>query len=217
MTYATSAFIAMFGAIARSMDESRDHLCALDGVIGDADHGIAMQQGFAAVDKALGALDPAQASPTEVFNTAAKAFLNAVGASSGPLYATALMRAGAVLKGKEAASADDVAQLIPAMAKGIADRGKATPGDKTMLDAWQAAADTVQGLTGQGTPLGKVLAQALAAAEAGAQATIGMEAKLGRSARLGVRSVGHIDAGAASAALVIKAMADSLGSTPAGV
>ena len=211
MTYATPAFIAMFAAIARSMDANRDHLCALDGVIGDADHGIAMQQGFAAVDKALGTLDPALASPTDVFNTAAKAFLNAVGASSGPLYATAMMRAGAALKGKATASADDVAQLIPAMTKGIADRGKATPGDKTMLDAWQAAADTVNGLKGQDAPLGQVLAQAVAAAEAGAQATIAMEAKLGRSARLGQRSVGHIDAGAASAALVIKAMADSLG------
>jgi len=211
MTYATPAFIAMFAAIARSMDANRDHLCALDGVIGDADHGIAMQQGFAAVDKALGTLDPALASPTDVFNTAAKAFLNAVGASSGPLYATAMMRAGAALKGKATASADDVAQLIPVMTKGIADRGKATPGDKTMLDAWQAAADTVNGLIGQDAPLGQVLAQAVAAAEAGAQATIAMEAKLGRSARLGQRSVGHIDAGAASAALVIKAMADSLG------
>lgn len=211
MTYATPAFIAMFGAIARSMDANRDHLCALDGVIGDADHGIAMQQGFAAVDKALGAIDAAQASPTDVFNTAAKAFLNAVGASSGPLYATAMMRAGAALKGKQTASADDVAQLIPAMTKGIADRGKAAPGDKTMLDAWQAAADAVHGLAGQDAPLDQVLAQAVAAAEAGAQATIGMEAKLGRSARLGARSVGHIDAGAASAALIVRAMADSLG------
>ncbi|EEW25255.1 dihydroxyacetone kinase subunit DhaL [Rhodobacter ferrooxidans] len=211
MTYETPAFIAMFTAIARSMEENRDHLCALDGVIGDADHGIAMQQGFAAVDKALAALDAGQASPTDVFNTAAKSFLNAVGASSGPLYATAMMRAGASLKGKATASAQDVALLIPAMTKGISDRGKAQPGDKTMLDAWQTAADRVLALVEQGSPLAQVLTEAVAAAEAGAQSTIPMEAKLGRSARLGQRSVGHIDAGAASAALVIKAISESFG------
>lgn len=209
MTYAPPAFIAMFAAIARSMEENRDHLCALDGVIGDADHGIAMQQGFAAVTRALAALDVAAVSPTDVFNTAAKAFLNAVGASSGPLYATAMMRAGAALKGKATASAEDVALLIPAMTKGISDRGKAQPGDKTMLDTWQPAADRVQALVAEGMPLPHLLAEALAAAEAGAQSTIPMEAKLGRSARLGQRSVGHIDAGAASAALVIGAIADS--------
>jgi dihydroxyacetone kinase-like protein len=209
MTYETPAFITMFAAIARSMEDNRDHLCALDGVIGDADHGIAMQQGFSAVAKALDALDAAAASPTDVFNTAAKSFLNAVGASSGPLYATAMMRAGASLKGKATASAEDVALLIPAMTKGIADRGKAQPGDKTMLDAWQTATDRVLALVEQGSPLTQVLTEAVAAAEAGAQSTIPMEAKLGRSARLGQRSVGHIDAGAASAALVIKAIAES--------
>ena len=190
MPHTTADFIAMFASI---------------------DHGIAMQQGFAAVDKALSALDATQASPTDAFNTAAKSFLNAVGASSGPLYATAMMRAGAALKGKTTASDTDVALLIPAMTKGIADRGKAVPGDKTMLDAWQPATDCILALIDQGTPLAQILTKAVAAAEEGAEATIAMEAKLGRSARLGPRSVGHIDAGAASAALIIKALAGSFG------
>ena len=86
-------------AVADKMEESRDALCALDGEIGDADHGIAMVGGFRAVREAVTPLDGA--SPTEVLNTAAKAFLNAVGASSGPLYATALMRAGASVKGRD--------------------------------------------------------------------------------------------------------------------
>lgn len=206
MDYGTSSFIDMFRAIARSMDANRDQLCALDGVIGDADHGIAMQQGFGAVEKALDGL-PAEASPTDVFNTAAKAFLNAVGASSGPLYATAMMRAGAALKGKAVASAEDVAQLIPAMTKGIADRGKAAPGDKTMLDAWSAASDMVVSMIGGGAA---ILTAAAEAAAAGAEATKALEAKMGRAARLGARSVGHMDPGAASAALVIKAMSEAL-------
>ena len=204
--YETQDFVAMFAAIARSMEANRDHLCALDGVIGDADHGIAMQQGFGAVAKALASADPAPATPADVFNAAAKSFLNAVGASSGPLYATAMMRAGAALKGKPAASGEDVLALIPAMARGIADRGKASPGDKTMLDAWQPAADAVR----DGGDVGTTLAKAADAAEAGAQATVAMEAKLGRSARLGQRSVGHVDPGAASAALIVRAIAESL-------
>lgn len=204
MTYGPQDLINMFNRIARVMDENRDHLCALDGVIGDADHGIAMQQGFAAVQQALAALDAATITPTEVFNTAAKAFLNAVGASSGPLYATAMMRAGATLKGKDSASRQEVAALIPAMARGIAERGKAAPGDKTMLDAWGPAADLVQAKLD-----GLILPAAAEAAFAGAEATKAMEAKMGRAARLGARAVGHIDPGAASAALMIRAMADS--------
>ncbi|MDZ4096706.1 MAG: dihydroxyacetone kinase subunit DhaL [Paracoccaceae bacterium] len=207
MDYGSHSFIEMFRAIARTMAENRDHLCALDGVIGDADHGIAMQQGFGAVEKALDALNVAEASPTDVFNTAAKSFLNAVGASSGPLYATAMMRAGATLKGKARASADDVAQLIPAMTGGIADRGKAAAGDKTMLDAWLAASDQVQSMLGGGG--GAILIAAADAAQAGADATKDLEAKMGRAARLGLRSVGHLDPGAASAALMIRAMAVS--------
>lgn len=206
MEYGSQDFILMFNAIARVMDENRDQLCALDGVIGDADHGIAMQQGFSAVQKALAAVDAGTASPTDVFNTAAKSFLNAVGASSGPLYATAMMRAGASIKGKDAVSAEDVAQLIPAMTKGIADRGKAAPGDKTMLDTWHAASELVQSMLGSGAA---IMSAAADAAEAGAQATKLLEAKMGRAARLGARSVGHVDPGAASAALVIRAMSDS--------
>ena len=75
------------------MEANRDELCRLDGVIGDADHGIAMALGFGAARDAVDALEPLS-EPTAVLNVAAKAFLNAVGASSGPLYATALMRAG---------------------------------------------------------------------------------------------------------------------------
>ena len=91
----------MFGTIAERIEADKDRLCALDGVIGDADHGIAMALGFAAARDALAGLDPASIDPTAIFNTAAKAFLNAVGASSGPLYATAFMRAGAAVKGKQ--------------------------------------------------------------------------------------------------------------------
>ncbi|MHA1566355.1 MAG: DAK2 domain-containing protein, partial [Alphaproteobacteria bacterium] len=129
-------FFGMFHALAEVMEEKRDHLCALDGEIGDGDHGIAMALSFAAIRDALADLDRSASDAASIFNTAAKAFLNAVGGSTGPLYATAFMRAGALLKGKSPVGEEDVAGVIGAMAKGITDRGKASPGDKTMLDAW---------------------------------------------------------------------------------
>ncbi|MEM7752880.1 MAG: dihydroxyacetone kinase subunit DhaL [Pseudomonadota bacterium] len=196
----------MFLAMADAMDAARDELCALDGVIGDADHGVAMSGGFGAVRTALADLD--SAVPTDVFNTSAKAFLNAVGASSGPLYATAFMRAGAALKGKDSLGDEDAPTLVGAMAEGIAHRGKAERGDKTMLDAWGPAADAAEAAMGQ--PAAAVFRAAAIAALAGAEATSDMQARLGRAARLGARSLGHKDPGATSAAMLLDAMATSL-------
>ena len=158
---------------------------------------------FHAARDAVAALG-ADADPTTVFNTAAKSFLNAVGASSGPLYATAFMRAGAAVKGKAELSDAEFVVAFQAMAQGIRDRGKAEPGEKTMIDAWvPAAARSRQGLCGRGSGLRGIRAAAKAAAE-GAEATKAMVAAKGRSARLGDRSIGHIDPGAASAVTVIR-------------
>ena len=196
----------MFAAMADAMDENRDALCKLDGEIGDADHGIAMAGGFGAVRKAVAEL-PDSATPTEVMNAAAKSFLSAVGASSGPLYATAFMQGAAAVKGKAELVAEDIAPILAAMAEGIAFRGKASPGDKTMLDAWIPAAEAANRATGDAAT---ILTAAAEAAETGAEATKDMQASMGRAARLGERAIGHKDPGAASAALLIRAMAAAL-------
>ncbi len=206
----TTRLVAMFSGVASAIDADRDRLCALDGVIGDADHGIAMSEGFLAVRSALEGAAPPPADPTAVFNTAAKAFLNAVGASSGPLYATAFMRAGAAVKGRTELSEADFVAAFQAMAKGIQDRGKAEPGEKTMVDAWLPAATAIGEAHAAGKPLPEALDAAVAAAEAGAEATKEMIAGKGRSSRLGERARGHIDPGAASAVVVIAAMRDAL-------
>ncbi|WP_292859309.1 dihydroxyacetone kinase subunit DhaL [Mesorhizobium sp.] len=211
MTIDAADLREMFDAIAVSIEADKDRLCQLDGVIGDADHGIAMALGFSAVRDALAPLDLATTEPTALLNTAAKSFLNAVGASSGPLYATAFMRAAAAVKGKAQLSDADVVALFQAMAQGIRDRGKAEIGEKTMIDAWLPAADAAGAAQAAGKTLSESLAAALAAAERGAQATKDMVAAKGRSSRLGERSLGHIDPGAASAVTVIDAMTRSLG------
>jgi dihydroxyacetone kinase-like protein len=210
MTIDSIALARMFDAIAEALEADKDRLCALDGVIGDADHGIAMALGFTAVRDALAGLDLAATSPTQLFNAAAKSFLNAVGASSGPLYATALMRAGAAVKDRSVLEGSDIAAVIQAMAKGIEDRGKAAVGEKTMLDAWAPASAAAAQAQANGKDLAAILDAAITAARAGAEATKSMVAAKGRSSRLGERSLGHIDPGAASAVTILEAMAKGL-------
>ncbi|MCZ8542889.1 dihydroxyacetone kinase subunit DhaL [Mesorhizobium qingshengii] len=211
MTIDAADLKRMFDAIAVAIEADKDRLCQLDGVIGDADHGIAMALGFGAVRDALASLDLATTEPTTLLNMAAKSFLNAVGASSGPLYATAFMRGAAAVKGKATLAAGDVIAIVQAMAQGIKDRGKAEIGEKTMIDAWLPAAEAAAAANLAGKNLAQSLEAALAAAERGAEATKDMIAAKGRSSRLGERSLGHMDPGAASAVTVIGAMTVSLG------
>lgn len=212
MSEITSAtLVTMFAEIAKAMAAEKEHLCELDGVIGDADHGIAMDLGFSSVAAALAGIDTRAIDPAAVFNTAAKSFLNAIGASSGPLYATAFMRAGASVKGKAALNDRDFAGAFIAMAKGIQDRGKAEPGEKTMVDAWAPAAVAVEDAIAGDATRSDYLAAALQAAEKGAEATKNIVASKGRAARLGERALGHMDPGAASAVVMIGAIGKALG------
>jgi dihydroxyacetone kinase-like protein len=189
--------------IADRLAEARDELCRLDGVIGDGDHGVAMADGFAAAAKAASLLDPESATLADVLNSSAKALLNAVGASSGPLYATALMRAAKSAGTRRNIPLGEAPALIVAMAEGVKTRGQATIGDKTMLDAWGKAADVAQQGSVGDAALAHTLERIRIVAHEGAEATKAMTASKGRAARLGERSLGHIDPGAASAALIV--------------
>ncbi|WP_250456184.1 dihydroxyacetone kinase subunit DhaL [Caballeronia sp. ATUFL_M2_KS44] len=206
----TADMAHLFRALAQSIAAARDELCRLDGVIGDADHGIAMEQGFGAASKAVDAL-PAGATLADQLNAAAKGFLNAVGASSGPLYATAFMRAAKAAGARAEMPMNEAPGLIVAMAEGIRSRGKAETGEKTMVDVWApAAAVAAQGMADR-LPVSEIMARIREAAAAGADSTRSMVATKGRSARLGERSLGHVDPGAASAAMVLDVMANEWG------
>jgi dihydroxyacetone kinase-like protein len=206
----TPRLVAMFNAIASAIEADKGRLCELDGVIGDADHGIAMSNGFNAARDAVAGLDGDTTAPTALLNTAAKAFLNAVGASSGPLYATAMMRAASALKDKSDLSDQDLSAMIQAMAKGIQDRGKAEIGEKTMIDAWAPAAKALADNDAAGGTLATGLEAAVTAAREGAEATKQMIAKKGRSVNLGERSIGNMDPGAASAVVIIETIRTAL-------
>ncbi|RWH41970.1 dihydroxyacetone kinase subunit DhaL [Mesorhizobium sp.] len=199
MEFTTGDLKALFDAFSARMAAERDRLCALDGVIGDADHGIAMEQGMkAAADSA----QAAEGTLQDVFNAAAKGFLNAVGASSGPLYATALLRAGKAAGPRASMPSGELRTLIAAIRDGIVQRGKAEPGQKTMLDAWGPAADAAAN--------GQSANAIVTAALNGAEATRDMIATVGRAARLGERSLGHPDPGAVSAAMLVEEICNAM-------
>ena len=200
--------VRAFRAVRDAIEAAKGELSRLDGVIGDADHGVGMALGFGAVSKALEANPPAD--PAGVFDVAARSFLDAVGASTGPLYATAFMRAGAAVKGRASLDRADIVRTLAAVARGIADRGKAKPGEKTMLDAWAPAAEAVERAAGEGRNLRACLDAAAEAAAEGAEATVAMPAAKGRASRLGERALGHMDPGAASAVVILRALAASL-------
>jgi len=201
--------VDLFRLIALRLSEARRELGALDGAIGDADHGNAMAEGFAAVVQATSAEDVR--APSEIMAIAGRSFLSAVGATTGPLYASAMLAAAKQIEGKTALSAADVSGLVPAFAEGIAKRGKARPGDKTMMDAWAPAARAVNEAAKAGLSAVDQLRRAEAAATEGREATRAMIAAVGRAARLGARSLGHVDPGAASTVIIIAALQEWLG------
>ncbi|MBZ5763602.1 MULTISPECIES: dihydroxyacetone kinase subunit DhaL [Rhizobium] len=200
----------MFHDISAAIDRQKDRLTSLDGAIGDADHGITMSLGFHAVTMELARLDLDTAAASTVFATAASAFLDAVGASTGPLYASAFLKAAKMLETDASLSLANQVAIIEALTLGIQQRGKGQRGDKTMLDAWIPAMEAAIAAKAEGTTPSDMWRRVTEAAEAGANATSSMVAARGRAARLGQRSLGHIDPGAASAAIILRAMMDSL-------
>jgi dihydroxyacetone kinase-like protein len=190
------------------IERDKDRLSVLDGEIGDGDHGVTMAMGWNAVAAQVAQL-PAESSIQQICNSAAKAFIT-VGGSAGPLWATALMRGGASAKDKQSLDRDGFVAFLAAACRGMEERGKAQRGDKTMLDAFLPAVEAAEAAKAEGRSLAECLDAAASAAEAGAAATAQFVAKLGRASRLGERSLGHVDPGAASAALIIRALANGV-------
>jgi dihydroxyacetone kinase-like protein len=207
---AARRLIVAFERISDAIEAAQDHLSELDGAIGDADHGITMTLGFHRVRAELGRPDRDLPTPAAVMRTAAAAFLDATGASTGPLYASGLYRAAEALEGAERLDGAAVAAMLAAMAAGIGERGKGQRGDKTMLDAWIPAAEAAADAAGRGLAGRPFWAEVIAAADQGALATRSMVAARGRAARVGQRALGHIDPGAASTVIILKAMAEAL-------
>jgi dihydroxyacetone kinase-like protein len=193
---------------ARAVAEHRDELVELDRQIGDGDHGENLARGFGAVVAKLDALDAAPADVGAVLKLVATTLMSTVGGAAGPLYGTAYLRAAKVTGVPELDSAAVVAMLEAAL-EGIVVRGKAGPGEKTMVDAWAPAVEAAVAAADQGASPAAVLEAAARAAADGAAATVPLVATKGRASYLGERSAGHQDPGATSSVLVLEAAADA--------
>lgn len=183
-----------------------DYLTQLDAAIGDGDHGTNMRRGFEAVGKAL-AGQGADTPPGQVLIVAGKTLVATVGGASGPLWGSALRRAGRSLGKAESFDGQALADALQAAVDGVVELGAAAPGDKTMVDALVPAVAALREALAADRPLPDAVAAAAQAAQEGAQATVPMCARKGRASYLGERSIGHQDPGATSAAVILGALA----------
>ncbi|WP_411376536.1 dihydroxyacetone kinase subunit DhaL [Arthrobacter sp. MPF02] len=189
---------------AQAMAEHRTELIDLDRAIGDSDHGENMDRGFQAVLDKLAETPPE--TPGAALKLTAMTLMSKVGGAAGPLYGTAFLRAATSLGDATEIDPSALVAALAAARDGIVARGKAEPGDKTMVDAWMPAVEAARtAAEAGGSDVLSVLVAAAEAAEAGAVATDPLVARKGRASYLGERSAGHRDPGAASSALILRA------------
>jgi phosphoenolpyruvate---glycerone phosphotransferase subunit DhaL len=178
-------------------------LTRLDSAIGDADHGVNMQRGAEAIQSMLSA--NTSGTPSELFHETGDALLEGVGGAAGPLYAAFFFGLARSSQGLIELDSKQFASAFQEGVEGLSSLGRAEPGDKTMLDTVSPAAKAMIQSADSGSTISQVLAAGMKAASAGRDATEGWQARKGRASYLGPRSIGHIDPGAASIALLFDA------------
>jgi dihydroxyacetone kinase-like protein len=193
--------------IADVLRENRTYLTELDSAIGDADHGINMDRGFSAVRSKFPTMESMDIASQ--LRTVGSTLVSTVGGASGPLYGTAFLRAGGAVANKQELTSADVVAMLDAFTGGIVARGKAQPGEKTMVDALTPAVAAATQALNDGASLAEITQRAAAAAEEGMKATIPLLATKGRASYLGERSIGHQDPGATSSWLILRSLAET--------
>ena len=224
---------AWLRASAAAVHQQAAWLTELDAAIGDGDHGINLDRGFGQVVARLDAGDPPAATVGALLAEAGRVILGSVGGASGALYGRALQRAGASLDAPDGPDTQHgpgtsyrpdtpdgrspgqepslwaVVRALEAAADAIAALGRSGPGDKTMLDTLLPAAAALRASALAAHDLRDALRRAVEAADRGMEATRPLVARRGRASYLGERSAGHLDPGAASSLLIVRALAET--------
>jgi phosphoenolpyruvate---glycerone phosphotransferase subunit DhaL len=232
-TVTTPAVVTWMAAFAAAVAREREHLTELDAAIGDADHGINMERGTQAVlGRIAGAAGIAAVSGGSgtaavsgaagdaaatgglgsLLKTVGMTLVSTVGGAAGPLYGTLFLAMAGTAGARDELTVGEWAATLRAGVAGVQARGKAEPGDKTMLDALLPAVEALDAAAAVGQPLETALRRAAAAAEQGMLATIPLVARKGRASYLGERSAGHQDPGATSSWLLLATAAETLAS-----
>jgi dihydroxyacetone kinase-like protein len=195
-------------AFAAEVSTNKEQLTQLDSAIGDGDHGINMDRGMSAV---LGKVDSAgqEKDIGALLKAVGMTLVSTVGGAGGPLYGTLFMQMGTALSGKDVIGPDDWTAAVDAAVSGVQARGKAEPGDKTMIDALIPGRDALKLALVGGASFEDALRRSADAAGQGMRDTIPLVAKKGRASYLGERSAGHQDPGATSSHLLLEAAAET--------
>lgn len=202
---------------AAELSAHADELTALDSAIGDADHGTNMARGFKAVLDKLDAA-PAGDAPTvqALLKSVGMTLISKVGGASGSLYGTLFLDMGKAAPASTSISGADFAAVVAAGVAGVVGRGHAVVGDKTMIDALEPAVAALTDAAASGASAAEAAQAAADAVTIGRDSTVPLVARKGRASYLGERSAGHLDPGAASSAILVQALADTLAVDAAG-
>jgi dihydroxyacetone kinase-like protein len=195
-------------AFTAEIEANKQQLTQLDAAIGDGDHGINMQRGMSAV---LGKVDATGEDVGALLKTVGMTLVSTVGGAGGPLYGTLFLQMGTAVSGKGELGPDDWAAALEAAIAGVQARGKAEPGDKTMIDALIPGRDAFKTALAEGASFEDALRQSADAAEQGMRDTVPLVARKGRASYLGERSAGHQDPGATSSHLLLEVAAETWG------
>jgi len=202
--------VAWINRYADVIAEQRAYLTQLDTAIGDADHGTNMDRGMRAAVERVGAIE-GDDDIGGAFKAVGMALVSKVGGAAGPLYGTLFLQMGNATAGASELDLAGWSDALAAGLKGVETRGKAEPGDKTMVDALMPAVEALQRAQSDGAELNAALEQSAAAARKGMEDTVPLVARKGRASYLGERSAGHQDPGATSSYLLVQAAVDTFG------
>ncbi len=196
---ATSGDIVL--AMAERIIENRAYLSEIDGKIGDGDHGVNMAKGFGMAAERLKGKNQSLSASLDTLGTV---LMTEIGGSMGPLYGVMFTEIAEKLDGIETIDSAAYSKALHAGLEGIQSIGSAKVGDKTLLDTLVPAIEAFDAANAAGKPFADALDALVAAAEAGRDSTLNLVAKIGRASRLGERSLGVLDAGATSCAIILK-------------
>jgi dihydroxyacetone kinase-like protein len=208
-TISSQQIFAWIERYAAQIAEQKDYLTQLDAAIGDADHGANMNRGLQAV--LVKNADLRNADIGALLKGVAMTLISTVGGASGALYGTFFLQASTIAGNRTELSPSEFGSVLEKGLAGIVLRGKATIGDKTMVDALQPAIKAYKHSIESGETLDQALSKAVSAAEEGLKSTVPLVARKGRASYLGERSAGHQDPGATSTVLLFRSAAETLG------
>ena len=207
MTFSNKEGIKIVFDVISSIKENRDYLSELDGATGDGDHGINMNKGFTIAEKEIA--NKESATMSDGFLIISNVLVSKIGGSMGPLYGSFFRGLYAASKNSEIIDKDTMLLMLEKAYSNISGLTEAKVGDKTLFDVLVPAVLTYRNSVEQGLDFKVSLENMVKAAEDGLMSTKNMKAKIGRSSRLGERSIGYIDAGAASCCIILKTIADA--------